>query len=68
MSRRPGWTWTVQDIHDATGIPRDGSGQQLIRNPLRNNEFGTDWEKRGNRYYMSEETYRTACARLRERR
>lgn len=63
------WTRTVSDIHDATGIPRDGSGQILIRDRLRNDDFGTDWEKRGThqaaKYYMSEETFQTAVRMLR---
>jgi hypothetical protein len=65
MSDHPEWTRTVQDVHDATGIPRDGSGQLMIRDPLQANKFGAAWEKRGGRYYMSEETFREACRRLR---
>jgi hypothetical protein len=66
MSFHPEWTRTVSDVHDETGVPRDGSGQKLIRDPLRRNEFGTGWQKRGGRYYMSEETFREACRRVRQ--
>ena len=41
---------TIGDVHDATGIPRDGSGQREIRNPLLRGEFGVkgmDWIKKG---------------------
>ena len=41
---------TIGDVHDATGIPRDGSGQREIRNPLIRGEFGVkgvDWIKKG---------------------
>jgi hypothetical protein len=66
------WTRTVGDVHDATGIPRDGSGQRLIRNRLRNNEFGDGWEKRGEHrnspYYMDEPTFQNAVRILRQQR
>jgi hypothetical protein len=65
------WTRTVSDIHDATAIPRDGSGQTLIRDQLRKNRFGAGWEKRGEHrtapYYMSEETFQNAVRILRRR-
>ena len=41
---------TIQDVHKATGIPEDGSGQRLIRDPLRFGELGVegkDWVKKG---------------------
>lgn len=64
------WTRTVSDIHDATGIPRDGSGQTMIRDRLRNNEFGDGWEKRGEHraapYFISEETFQNAVRILQQ--
>jgi len=67
------WTRTVSDIHDETGILKGHNrGQNLIRDRLSNDDFGTDWEKRGThraaKYYMSEETFQTAVRMLRSGR
>ena len=63
------WTRTVSDLH-AAGIPGHGKGQRLIRDRLRHDKFGTEWEKRGDYrgapYYMSEKTFQTALRKLKE--
>lgn len=54
----------ISDVHDATGIPRNGSGQKLIRNPLREGKIGIegkDWIKNGTHeraaYALTEEFF-----------
>jgi hypothetical protein len=49
----------ISDVHDATGIPRNGSGQRLIRNPIREGKIGLegkDWIKKGS-YALTEKFF-----------
>lgn len=66
---------TIQDVHKATGIPEDGSGQLLIRDPLRFGQFGEegkDWIKKGDYlrapYGLTEEFFERYVEWLRNRR
>ena len=50
---------TIKDVHVATGIPEDGSGQRLIRNPIRSGKFGVegiDWIK-SSRYLFTQDFF-----------
>jgi hypothetical protein len=56
--------FTISDVHDATGIPRNGSGQRLIRDPLRKGTFGSGYKKVGRIYFLNEATFKKAVAQL----
>jgi hypothetical protein len=68
------YTKTISDVHDATGIPRDGSGQHKIRNPLKEHfvdEEGKGWIKRGTHasapFLLTEEFFEYFVAWLKNR-